>query len=288
MEENSAVNIEHTDGWLQTEDGLDLYEQTWYQTEEQRAVIFIIHGIAEHCNRYADKAQRFVEHGFVVESFDLRGHGQSDGRRNYVERFEDYLEDVEIKLLRVQERFPGLPLYVLGHSMGGLIMLDYYLERNPQWDGALLSAPAVKISDDISPFLVKISSVISTLFPKLPVVQLDSSAISRDPEVVDAYENDPLVYRGKTLARTGAEIVKATKYVQDRLEQVRLPLLIMHGTGDQLTDPEASKQLYERAESQDKTLKMYEGLYHEIMNEPEKEQVFSDIFEWLETRVEGG
>jgi len=285
MDDHSAVSIQHDHGPLMTEDRMNLFGQSWYQTQEQKAVVLIIHGIAEHSSRYADMAQRFVENGYVVEAFDLRGHGQSDGQRNYVRRFELYLKDVQAKLNQIAERYPDKPVYVFGHSMGGLITLEYYLKKSPDWAGAILSGPAVKISEDISPFLVKISGVISALFPKLPIVQLDSSAISRDPEVVRDYENDPLVYTGKTLARTGAEVLKATDFVQERLGQIRLPLLIMHGTADQLTDPEASRELYTRAESEDSTLKMYDGFYHEVFNEPEKEQVFADIFDWLDTRV---
>ena len=157
----------------------------------------------------------------------------------------------------------------------------YCITRQPNIRGVILSAPSVKISKDISPFLQKISSMLSKLFPKLPTIKLETSALSRDPEVLKRRDNDPLVYQGKILLRTWAEILRATKLIQAQMERISLPLLILHGTEDRFADVEGSKMLYAGVKERDKTLKLYEGLFHEIMNEPEKEQVLDDIVNWM-------
>jgi alpha-beta hydrolase superfamily lysophospholipase len=169
--------------------------------------------------------------------------------------------------------------------MGGAIVTLFAMTRKPDVKGLILSGPALKISDDISPLLVRLSSIIGKVLPKLPTIKLDSSGISRDPEVVKRYDNDPLVYRGGIPARTGAEITGATRKIQAEMETITLPLLILHGTDDRLADPEGSKELYQRVQSKDKTLKLYEGYYHEVMNEPEKELVLADIVEWTERHL---
>ena len=165
--------------------------------------------------------------------------------------------------------------------MGGLIASMFVVTRQPDFRGLILSGPAVKISDDISPLLVKLSSIIGKILPKLPTIKLDGNAVSSDPKIVKKYNNDPLNYRGGIPARTGAELNRATKMIQEQMEAIKLPMLILHGTADRLADPEGSKQLYERAESKDKTLKLYDGFYHEVMNEPGKEQVLGDIVKWV-------
>ena len=152
----------------------------------------------------------------------------------------------------------------------------------------VLFAPAVKISDDISPFLQKISGLLGRLVPKLPLVKLDSSGISRIPEVVEKYDNDPLVYRKGCLARTGAEIIKATKRIRSEVESFTLPVLIMHGTADNLSDIEGSKMLYEGVKSADKILKLYDGYYHEIWHDLGKEKVWKDFLDWINAHIRNG
>lgn len=276
---------QHEEGRFQSSDGLNLFEQSWLPAKEPKAVIIIIHGYAEHSGRYALMANYLVDHGYAVETFDLRSHGKSDGKNTFIRLFDEFLSDVDLFLKRVQKRHPNKNLFLLGHSMGGLIASLFVVSRQPELRGLILSAAAVKISDDISPLLVKLSSVIGKILPKLPTIKLDNAAISRDPEIVKKYDTDPLNYRGGIPARTGAEINRAMKLIQQQMEAINLPLLILHGTADRLADPEGSKQLYERAESKDKTLKLYDGFYHEVMNEPEKEKVLADIMEWLDGHI---
>jgi len=243
------------------------------------------HGVAEHSGRYAHVAQSLVDAGYTVVGFDLRGHGKSSGKRNYINSFQDYLNDLQEVLNRTKASYPDLPLFLFGHSMGGGIVTLFTIERNPDVKGVLLSGPSVKVSDDISPFLQKISGVISAILPKLPVIKLESTDISKDPEVVKAYDEDPLNYRGGILARTGSELLNATKTITARSHVIDLPILIMHGDSDKLADKSGSEMLYANVSSTDKTLKIYAGLYHEILNEPEQDQVKADIINWLNAHV---
>ncbi len=267
-----------------TPDNFELFEQTW-PCKDAKGVVLITHGVAEHSGRYAHVAQSLVDAGYTTIGFDLRGHGKSSGKQNYINSFQDYLNDLQEVLKRAKTNYPDLPLFLFGHSMGGEILALFSIERDPDVKGLLFSAPSVKISDDISPFLQKISGLISAVFPKLPVVKLESADISKDPEVVKAYDQDPLIYRGGILARTGAEMLKVTKIIAARAQAIDLPVLIMHGGSDKLTDVSGSEMLYARVSSKDKTLKIYAGLYHEILNEPEQDQVKADIINWLDTHL---
>ncbi|HEX9975406.1 MAG TPA: alpha/beta hydrolase [bacterium] len=280
------MQTQHEEGSFKTNDGLNLFEQRWQPAKNSKAVIVIIHGYAEHSGRYAHVADYLVNHGYAVETFDLRSHGKSDGKNTFIRSFDEFLSDVDLFLKRVKERHQGKDIFLLGHSMGGTITTLFTITRKPDLKGVLLSGATLKISADISPFLIRISSVIGKILPKLPTIKIDSGSISRDSEVVKKYNNDPLVYRGGIPGRTGAEFNRAIKLIQKDMEAIDLPILIMHGTADRLSDPEGSKQLYERVQSKDKTLKLYEELYHEILNEPEKEKVLADIVEWLDAHCQ--
>jgi len=274
--------VHHERGMFDARDGFRLFERWWLPQGESKATVIIVHGFGEHSERYVHVAQHLTEQGYGVYAFDLRYHGRSGTPKAYVRSFDDYLSDLDVFLERTRAREPGKPLFLLGHSLGGAIVTLFTITRKPDIRGIILSSPALMISDEVSPLLIKLSGFIGRILPKLPTVKLDCTAISRDPEVVRRYDTDPLVYRGGTPARTGAELVRAIRIIQARMEEIALPLLIIHGTADRLAKPEGSKQLYERVSTSDKNLKIYEGLYHETMNEPEKEQVLSDIAQWLD------
>ncbi len=273
----------HSSGTFESRDGLKLFEQWWSPGGTTKAVVVIVHGYGEHSNRYLHVADGLIRNGYAVSTFDLRRHGQSEGQpRTFVRSFDEHPDDLAEYLDRVRDRHPGLPLFLFGHSMGGTITTLFTMTRQPDIRGLLLSGATLKLSDKYSPALIALAKIVSLLLPKLPLLKLDAGAVSRDPEVVSAYESDPLVYRGGVPARTGAEMNRAMEQIQRGMEAVAVPLLIMHGTTDLLTDPEGSSQLYDRAGSGDKELKLYEGLYHEILNEPEKERVLADMVDWLE------
>lgn len=273
----------HSTGTYESDDGLRLFEQGWSPAGNPKAVVAIVHGYGEHSCRYVHVAEELTRNGYAVSTFDLRGHGQSQGDpRTFIRSFEEHLDDLEDFLSRVRERHPGRPLFLFGHSMGGTISTLFAIARQPEIRGLLLSGASLKLSNKYSPSLITLAKIISALFPKLPLLKLDASAVSRDPEVVRDYVRDPLVHHGGIPARTGAEMNRAMELIRQQMEALEVPLLILHGTGDLLADPEGSRQLYDRSQSVDKDLRLYEGLYHEILNEPEKAQVLADMVGWLD------
>ncbi len=268
--------------------GLDrvmLYEQWWRPEREAKAGIVLVHGLAEHSGRYFSLVDRLSQHGFAVDTFDLRGHGKSHGPPNLINSFDDYLTDLDVFLDRVRARLPGKPLFLLGHSMGGAITALYTICHQPQVRGVILSAPSVKLSSDLSPLLQKASSALACFLPRLKTMKINRRHISRDPVVVEAYDKDPLVYRKGILLKTSSELIKATKRIRSQAQEFTLPVLILQGTNDKLADPEINKWFFDTISSSDRTFKLYEGLYHEVMNEPEKEQVLQDIITWLDAHV---
>jgi len=280
-----STNLQHQTGHVTVSDGLRLFQQSWLPPEPSKAAIVLVHGVGEHSSRYHHVADVLVQNNYAVHSFDLRGHGQSPGERFYVDNFDAYVNDLHDFLQQIAATHAGQPIFLLGHSMGGAIVTLYAIQHQPAVAGIVLSAAALKIGDDIPKLLIALSAVIGRLLPKLPTVKLDTKLLSRDAEVVRKYETDPLVNHAGTRARLGAEIIRTTKRIQAEMERFALPVLIMHGTDDAIVDPEGSRQLFERAGTSDKSLKLYEGFYHEIMNEPEKERVFSDIMDWLNRHI---
>jgi acylglycerol lipase len=264
-------------------DGRRLYEQRWLPEGEARAHIAIVHGYAEHSGRYAHVGEALAQRGYAVCVLDLRGHGRSDGDRAIVRSFDEYLADVRAFLSRVRARGAGRPLFLLGHSMGGTIVTLELAVDHPQLAGAMLSGGVLTSSG--TPRIVRaIFGLLGRLFPRLPLVKLKAEHVSRDPDVVRRYEEDPLVYRGRIRAGLAAAMGRAVRRIERDAPSISVPLLIMHGAADELAPPEGSSLLYERVASADKTLKLYDGLYHEILNEPERDQVVADIAAWLDAR----
>lgn len=273
----------HEEGALTTSDGVTLYTQSW-RAAQAKATIALIHGLAEHSARYRHVGEYLATRGYTVHTMDLRGHGRSPGKRILVRRMDEYSKDVAALLTWIRTQETDRPLFLLGHSLGGLIVTYYVLTQTPALRGVILSGPALQV-DAISPFLQIVGRVLAQIVPTLPMKKLDATAISRDPAVVKAYQSDPLVYTGAVPAGTGIAMMSAITQLQQQMEAFRLPLLIVHGAADRLTNPEGSKQLYARAASTDKTLKLYDGLYHEVLNEPEQEQILAEIVAWLDQRI---
>jgi alpha-beta hydrolase superfamily lysophospholipase len=274
----------HEEDRFEVADGLTLYENRWYPDGEAAAVVVLVHGFAEHSGRYRRVADALGQRGYAVYAMDLRGHGKSDGPRVFVASFDLYLDDLKVYLARVRRREPQKPTFLFGHSMGGAIVCRLAMTDPPGVNGLVLSAPAIQMPDNLFPLLRRLASPFSRLFPWLRVVKLGSSMLSRDVLVLARFEQDPLVFHGRLPARTGAEILRAVEQIQSNMEALRLPFLILQGTGDRVVDPEGARALYERAAAADKTLKLYEGLYHEVLSEPEKEQVTADMLAWLDAR----
>jgi acylglycerol lipase len=263
----------------------DIYYQVWQPEGEPRAVLLLAHGYAEHSGRYVHVVDYFVSQGYAVYTLDYRGHGKSDGQRGYFERFSFLLDDLYTFFDLVREREPGRRMFLVGHSMGGLLAAAYSIQY-PDWlDGLVLSAPWLRPAEDVSPLMQSLSGIISVLLPGMGLMQLAAAAVSRDPEVVARYDSDPLNYRGQVPARVAAEMLNTARQVMREARVIACPVLIMCGTEDRLAAPTGSRELYEAISSSDKTLKPWDGLYHEIFNEPEKEQVLAFMRDWLAART---
>jgi alpha-beta hydrolase superfamily lysophospholipase len=263
-------------------DGLTLYEQSWLPPGESRASVVVVHGVTEHGGRYARLADDLNQRGYAVHAMDLRGHGRSDGDRILIRQFDQYLDDLELFVGRVAKRQAGKPLFLFGHSMGGAIVALLAATRQPNARGVILSAPAVLVAGGVFPVLRRLAGFVSLVWPTLRLVHMGCHFLSRDAAVIEAFRNDPLVFHGGFPARTGAEILRAAERLQTAAEGLTLPLLVLHGTGDIVTDHRGSRLLVARAASTDKSLRLYPGLYHDLVNEPEREHVLADVLGWLD------
>lgn len=277
--------MKHLEGEFQGYRDLNLYYQCWLPDSEPKAVLLIVHGLADHSGRFHNPVDYFISKGYAVYGFDQRGHGKSPGKKGFIENFSYFVEDLSRFLGLIRKEYKDRKIIIVAHSVGGTIATAYAASHQDQFDGLILSGATLKPGASVPPALIAVAPMLSLLIPQVGLYTIDSSAISRDKSIVEAYNNDPLVYRGKISTRLGVEIIRAMRSLPSQMPGLRLPLLILHGTGDRLSELQGSRMLFERAGSKDKTLKLYEGFYHEIFNDPEREQVFKDMEAWLEVRV---
>jgi len=277
--------MRHIEGEFPGYQDLNLYYQCWLPSNKPRAILLVAHGLAEHSGCYLNLVNHFVPQGYAIYSFDYQGHGRSPGLPGHIERFSYYINDLQAFGDMVRKKHKDTKFFLLGHSMGGTIAITYAIEHQDGLDGLLVSGATLQVGASVSPVMILAAKILSRLLPKAGLDVIDATAISRDQDVVAAYVNDPLVYRGKIRARLGAELIKAIQKLPPQMAKIKLPILIMHGTADRLSEPKGSQILYQRVSSRDKTLKLYDGFYHEIFNEPGRQQVFADIEAWLDTHT---
>jgi acylglycerol lipase len=276
---DQADGTAHTQAQFQGVGKVTLYSQSWQPTKvKKRGVVVVMHGLKDHSSRYADFAHRLNEAGYGVYAFDMRGHGMSAGNRVGVLLFDDYVMDFDIFLYRVLTT-EQVPVFVFGHSMGGAIVTLDSITYHPDVRGMILSGAALEAG--VSGFTIGLTNATNALLPDFDVFNLDLNQFSRDPAVVAAAKADPLVYQGAATAHTGAQLVKAIARIDGEMENVTVPLLILHGKRDAVTPPGGSQMLYERARSKDKTLTLYGNMFHDLLHEPEKATVTSDIIAWM-------
>lgn len=273
----------HDTATLTTSDGHTLHRQWWFPDGEPKAVIMLVHGLGEHAGRYGHVAERLVGSGYAVEAIDHRGHGRSSGDRAFVRGYDELMSDMSIWRATVAGAHPDLPLFVLGHSMGGNLAVGHALAEPDGIAGLVLSGPALEVGDDLAPWKLTIFSLVAKVAPKVRPEALSADAISRDPAVVEAYRNDPLVYTGKISAGMGAALIGAMQSFPDRYHELEMPILLLHGTDDQLANIEGSRTLERSAVNAAVTASYYDGLFHEVFNEPEQDRVLDDLVEWLDT-----
>lgn len=286
FQDRQRRKVHHYSGRITTSDRLDLFWQSW-AVSEPRGVIVIIHGLAEHCGRYRETGEFFAANGWAVYACDLRSHGLSPdppgAGRVHVDRFTDFLLDTDALVERARARHEHLPLFVLGHSMGGLITLLYAIQKPENLAGAIVSSPALGTHPDFKPplYLKLMVGILSRLAPRLLVdSNLDAQAISRDKSVVEAYLNDPLV-SSKVSTRWYSEIIRSMKTAHANAHRLRTPMLVMQSGADRLVDPSAPARWVEATPDGMTDSILWEGFYHEMFNEPGKDKVRTRTLEWL-------
>jgi alpha-beta hydrolase superfamily lysophospholipase len=263
--------------------GVSIFFRSWLPGAKARGVMVLVHGFNAHSGYMEWPAQQFVADGFAVYALDLRGRGKSEGERFYVEEFSDYLEDVDKLVGIARSRNPDLPLYMLGHSAGGVIATSYVFEHQKDIAGLICESFAfdVGLPDAVSLILKGISH----LTPHLHVFSLKNADFSRDPQAVARMNNDPFIANESQPAETAAEMLKAADRLRENMPKFAVPVLIIHGTADKATRPAGSQYFYDTAASTDKTLKLYEGHFHDLLNDIDRELVMADIREWINERL---
>jgi alpha-beta hydrolase superfamily lysophospholipase len=264
--------------------GLKIFTRSWCPAmEKPRAVVVIVHGFNSHSGQYLWVAEQFVANGLAVYALDLRGRGKSEGERFYVEKIEDYLDDVDTLVTMVKAQEPGLPVFVLGHSAGGVISCMYMLEHQAKIAGLICESFAHELP--APDFVLAVLKGVSYIAPHAHVFTLKNEDFSRDPKVVESMNTDPLIAGESQPAQTAAVMVRADERLKQEFGLITLPVFILHGTLDKATKPSGSQHFYEKVGSTDKTLKLYEGHYHDLLNDIDKEVVMADIQRWLDERI---
>ena len=269
---------------IRSKDGTKLFTRAWRPSGPARAIVVLVHGFKAHGGLFEWAGTRFARRGIAAYALDLRGHGRSDGERLHVGAFSDYLDDVDALVAMARKRDPGLPIFVLGHSAGGVISCGYVLEHQDELAGFVCESFAHEVpAPDAALALIK---GLSRVAPGLHVLKLEDEGFSRDPEFVARMKNDPLIERKGYPTHTVAELVRADERLKGGdFAKITLPVLVLHGTADRVTRPSGSKRFGEMGGSRDKTLKLYEGHYHDLLNDIGREQVLADIVSWIDART---
>lgn len=264
-------------------------ERVFYQyclpDQKPEALVLLVHGLAEHSGRYGHVAQYLVNAGLGVCGLDLPGHGQSSGRPGHVDHFEHYLEAVRAVQDQCIADHPGVPLVLLGHSMGGLVAANYLPQYQQEFCAAVYSGAALAVDKAPGAVLRGTLKILAASTPRLGVMKLSADAVSRDPAVVQRYVNDPLVYNGRISVRLVSEMFAAMNNGMEKASTLRLPMLLLHGGQDKLAAVSGSRRYHELLASPDKGLKIYPDLFHEIFNEPEQRHVLKQTLAWILPRI---
>ena len=281
MQQRFAAN--GTEERVMTAGGLKMFVRSWRPDGKARGVVVIVHGVNSHSGYYTWAAAQFVANGVAVYALDLHGRGNSEGERFYLERIDDYLADVDALVTLAKSREPGLPVFLLGHSAGGVISCVYTLEHQARLAGLICESFAFQVA--APPVALALVKGVSRFAPRLPVLRLKNEEFSRDATVVRAMNADPLIAGETQPAKTVAELVRAGERLRREFRLITLPVLILHGSADKVTNPRGSRLFYETAGTRDKTLKLYEGHAHDLLNDLDREVVIADIADWIDAHL---
>src|SRR5512139_2194182 len=274
--------MRHHEGHFTAPDGADIYTQAWLPDSIPQAVILIVHGLGDHSGRYGNYVNYFVPRGYALYSFDARGHGRSSGARGHVDRFDRYLEDIDRRAAEARSDWPGAPLFILGHSLGSLMVLSYGARRPDQLTGLIVTGTALQDALELPGWKRNLATLLSRVTPSLKMNNgVPLSGLSHDPAVIAAYEADSLTH-GWGTPRLSTEVDVTRAQVWQSAAAWHVPLLMLHGGADRICLPEGARRFAAQTPASLVEYREYPGLYHEIHNEPEREQVFRDIEAWLQ------
>lgn len=272
-----------TEETFEGKDGIPIFLRSWKPEAAPRAVVVICHGVNSHGGQYFWAAEQLIASGYAVFALDLRGRGRSGGERFYVDDVADYVADLADTIAIAKARHPGLKLFVLGHSAGGVTACTYVLDNQHEVDGFICESFAFQVP--APGFALAAIKGLSHIAPKLGVLTLKNADFSRDPAWVATLESDPLTKDEVQPAATVAALVRADERMRVEFPTIRIPLLVMHGTADKATVCHGSEFFYDTAGSPDKTLKLYEGHFHDLLADYGKDTVMSDITAWLDAHL---
>lgn len=270
---------------FKTSDDIQLHTVSWLTETTPKGVILLVHGMGEHSGRYHHVAQALNQAGYAVYALDHRGHGKSGGLRGYIGSIDKPVDDLEIYYEKIKRLHGDVPFFVYGHSMGALISLLFVQRRQDELTGWISQGTPLFVDSTVSGLVVKVASLLNRVAPKMRLLPLDSSGLSNNPDVIATYKSDPLNINGAHRVSLLYGIIQGGQNARQEVNKIRLPLLVLHGREDRVCPVAGSQLLYDSASSKDKTLKIYDGLLHEIHNENEQKQVFSDIISWLDQHV---
>jgi alpha-beta hydrolase superfamily lysophospholipase len=278
--------MEHTEDFFEGVNGFSIYYQAWLP-ENPKAVVQIVHGFAEHSGRYMNVVNELLPLNYAIYADDHRGHGRSEGKTNYVDSFDDFIEDEKILHDIIRYSHPNLPIFMIGHSMGSLIAVCFTKKYEKLLKGLILTGTGTRPQRNVSKFLKLGAKIASKIVPKLSInPKLEGAMLSHDPEVVKAYQDDPLVHADKITTRLGYELIKTFENAVSFFGSFKLPLLVQVGSEDALIGG-TEEELKNAVKMEDNTIKVYQGLYHEVYNEIEEERiiVLKDLRDWLENHI---
>jgi alpha-beta hydrolase superfamily lysophospholipase len=280
---DKALVVTPAEETFEGNEGLRIFFRVWRPAGTPRAVVVINHGVNSHSGQYFWTAEQFVKHDLAVYAIDMRGRGRSDGERYFVDHVDEYAGDLAQLIAIAKSREPGLPVFLLGHSAGGVVSCIYALDHQSELAGLVCESFAFRVY--APDFALAVLKGLSHLAPHAHVLRLPFENFSRDPEVVRSMHEDPLLANEVQPTRTVAALVRADERIEREFAQITLPVLILHGTADKTTRPEGSQLFFDRAGSKDKTLKLYEGHFHDLLNDFDREVVMTDIQGWIDARL---
>ncbi|HKJ32951.1 MAG TPA: lysophospholipase [Balneolales bacterium] len=258
-----------------------VFTQSWRPESEFNAAILLIHGYAGHSNRYEYFAHKMVAYGYAVFAIDLQGFGRSEGLKADIENFDDYIEDTKLYLQQLLGKYNDIPWYLMGHCMGGNVAILTATENQDKVAGLILTAPALKIVSNLPKVVQEMANYVSAFAATVPIMAMDLSALSKDPEVIKDFENDELAYNGRIRARMAIQMGKGAEKARSVANKINIPVWLGYGAEDQWIEAETAKKFMTELSSENLRFQLFEGLYHDILHEPEKDGIISDIGKWI-------